>query len=123
MSVIESVWKGITYRGGVGHWAWLLHRIAGVGIVLFLALHILDIFLTAFGPEVFEKLLFIYHSIFFKPFIIILVFGVTYHALNGLRLILIDFWPGFMTERHKSAWYAAVVISLIVTFINIVVML
>ncbi|NPA90643.1 MAG: succinate dehydrogenase, cytochrome b556 subunit [Chloroflexi bacterium] len=123
MSVIESVWKGITYRGGVGHWAWLLHRVAGVGVALFLTLHILDIFLISFGEEVFEKLLFIYHSLLFKPFIVLLVFGVTYHALNGLRLILIDFWPGVMTEYHKPAWYAAVAISVVVTLINIVVML
>ncbi len=123
MSVFESVWRGITYRGGVGQWAWLLHRLAGVGIVLFLALHILDIFLTAFGEKVFQKLLFIYHSLLFKPFIVLLVFGVTYHALNGLRLILIDFWPGVMTKYHKSAWYVAVIVSLLVTFFNIVVML
>ncbi len=123
MSVIESVWRGVTYRGGVGMWAWLLHRLAGLGIVLFLILHILDIFLTAFGPDVFEKLLFIYHSVLFRPLIVLLVFGVTYHALNGLRLILIDFWPGVMTKCHKSAWYVVVAISVIVTLANIVVMI
>ena len=122
MSVLESVWRGITYRGGAGHWAWLLHRLAGLGIILFLLLHIMDIFLTAFGPETFEKLLFIYHSIFFKPFIVLLVFAVTYHALNGLRLILIDFWPSKMTLYHKEMWYIALAVSLVVTFINIVAM-
>ncbi len=122
MGVLESVWRGITYRGGEGHWAWLLHRLAGIGIVFFLMLHILDIFLTAFGPDTFEKLLFIYHSIFFKPFIVLLVFAVTYHALTGLRLILIDFWPGKMTLYHKEMWYVALAISIIVTLINIVAM-
>ncbi len=122
MSVIESVWKGITYRGGVGHWAWILHRVSGIGIALFLTLHILDIFLTAFGPEVFEKLLFIYHSLVFKPLLVALVFGVTYHAFNGLRLILIDFWPAVMTEYQKVMWYVALVIAIVVTLINIVAM-
>ncbi len=122
MSVIESAWRGIKYRGGVGQWAWLLHRLAGIGIVFFLALHITDIFLTAFGPAAFEKLLFIYHSVFMRPFIVLLVFGVTYHALNGLRLILIDFWPSKMTVYHKPFWYAALIISILVTLINIVAM-
>ncbi len=122
MSVIESLWKGITYRGGVGHWAWILHRVSGIGIALFLTLHILDIFLVAFGPEVFEKLLFIYHSLVFKPFLVALTFGVTYHAFNGLRLILIDFWPAKMTEHHKTMWYVALTIAIVITLINIVVM-
>jgi len=95
MSVLEAVWRGVTYRGGIGHWAWLL-----------------------FGPEVFNRLLFIYHSIFFRPFLVMLVFGVTYHALNGLRLILVDFWPGLMTRYHKGMWYVILVISLIATVIN-----
>lgn len=122
MSIIESVWRGVTYRGGVGHWAWLLHRVSGVGIALFLTLHILDIFLASFGPEVFEKLLFIYHSPIFKPLLVALVFGVTYHAFNGLRLILVDFWPSVMTQYHKPMWYATMVIAIVVTLINIVAM-
>ncbi len=122
MSIIESVWRGVTYRGGVGHWAWLLHRVSGVGIALFLTLHILDIFLVSFGPEVFEKLLFIYHSPIFKPLLVALVFGVTYHAFNGLRLILVDFWPSVMTQYHKPMWYATMVIAIVVTLINIVAM-
>jgi len=121
MSVVESVWKGITYKGGVGQWAWLIHRLAGIGILLFLTLHILDIFLVAFGPHVFEKLLIFYHSMLFRPLLVVLVFGVIYHALNGLRLIIIDFWP-VTSVYHKSMWYAALVVSLIVTLINIVAM-
>ncbi len=121
MSVLESVWRGITYRGGVGHWAWLLHRISGVGIAFFLTLHILDIFLISFGAEVFEKLLFIYHSTIFKPFLVFLTFGVIYHALNGLRLIIIDFAPS-ATKYQKPMWYVALVISIFVTLINIVAM-
>ena len=122
MSVIESVWRGITYRGGEGQWAWILHRVSGVGIALFLTLHILDIFLTAFGPQVFERLLFIYHSLIFRPLLVALVFGVTYHAFNGLRLILIDFWPAVMTRYHKVMWYIALVIAIVVTLINIIAM-
>ncbi len=122
MSVLEAVWRGVTYRGGIGHWAWLLHRVSGIGVAVFLTLHILDIFSTAFGPEVFNRLLFIYHSIFFRPFLVMLVFGVTYHALNGLRLILVDFWPGLMTRYHKGMWYVILVISLIATVINAIAM-
>lgn len=117
-----SLREGLQYRGGVGQWAWVLHRVAGLGVLLFLILHIVDVFLAAFGPSVFNKLLFIYHSPIFKPLIILLIFGVIYHALNGLRLILIDLWPK-VTLAQRELWYGALTISLVVTLVSILAML
>lgn len=117
-----SLREGLSYRGGVGQWAWILHRVAGLGVLLFLILHIVDIFLAAFGPEVFNRLLFIYHSPVFKPLIVMLVFGVVYHAFNGLRLVLIDFWPKTALAQREM-WYGALAISLGVTLISILAML
>jgi len=114
-----SVWEGLSYRGGIGQWAWLLHRLSGLGILLFLILHVLDIFLAAFGPQVFEKLLFIYHSWVFRPLIVLLIFGVIYHALNGLRLVVMDFWPA-LNAYQKPMWIGATAVSLAVTAISIV---
>ena len=31
--------------------------------------------------------------------------AVLYHALNGLRIIIMDFWPP-MTRYHSQLWYA-----------------
>lgn len=114
-----SLWEGVSYRGGVGQWAWILHRVAGLGILLFLVLHIVDIFLAAFGPTVFNKLVFIYHSLALRPLIALLVFGVVYHALNGLRIILMDFWPR-MTAYQKPMWVVSFAISLGVTALSVV---
>ncbi len=113
-----SVWEGLRYRGGMGQWAWVLHRLSGLGILLFLVLHVVDIFLAAFGPEVFNKLLFLYHSWVFRPFIVLLVFGVVYHALNGLRLVIVDFWPA-ANAYQKPMWIGATALSLGVTAISI----
>jgi len=55
-----------TYRGGPGMVAWALHRVAGVGVALFLALHIFDIFLMHFGPGIFDELLFLYRHPLFR---------------------------------------------------------
>ena len=117
-----SLREGLQYRGGVGQWAWILHRVAGLGVLFFLILHIVDIFTAALGPEVFNKLLFIYHSVVFKPLIVMLVFGVVYHAFNGLRLILIDVWPK-ATLIQRQLWYGAMAISLAITLISILAML
>jgi succinate dehydrogenase cytochrome b556 subunit len=81
------------YRGGPNQWAWAIHRVAGIGILLFLSLHILDIFVAAFGPTTFNNLLFLYKGPFARILEIFLAFGLLYHALNGLRIIAADFFP------------------------------
>lgn len=101
-----------TYRGGPGMIAWALHRVAGVGVVLFLALHIFDIFLMHFGPELFDDLLFLYRHPLLRATEILLLFGLLYHALNGLRIILLDIFPA--TARFQvQLWYVQMVIFLI----------
>jgi succinate dehydrogenase / fumarate reductase, cytochrome b subunit len=104
MAAISNLFRAVTYRGQEGQIAWMLHRIAGVGVFVFLAGHIFDIFLMAFGPEVFDALLFFYHQFFFKLLIIFgLYLGVLYHALNGIRIVIIDFWPG-MAKHQARLW-------------------
>lgn len=117
-----SLLEALRYRGGVGQWAWILHRVTGLGVLFFLILHILDIYMAAFGPAVFNKLLFIYHSVVFKPLIILLIFGVIYHALNGLRLVMFDLWPKSALAQREM-WYGAMAISVGVALVSIVVMI
>jgi len=46
------------YRGREGQWAFYLHRISGVAILLFLLLHVLEMSSSMFGPEWFNAMLF-----------------------------------------------------------------
>jgi len=89
------------YRGSHGHWAWLLHRISGVGIMLFLMVHIVDTFLAGFGSEVYDHVMALYKAPLFMVLEVALVAGVVYHAVNGLRVIIIDFWPDAL-RWHKQ---------------------
>ena len=92
------------YRMQEGTVAWVLHRVTGVGVVVFLLLHILDITLVGWGPELFNKLLFIYRAWPFRIMEVVLLAGVLYHALNGVRIILIDFWRTDLPFQ-KSLFY------------------
>ena len=56
-NLVGTVANSFRYRGREGQWAWMLHRITGLGVVFFLLLHIFDIFLMAAGREVFEDFL------------------------------------------------------------------
>jgi succinate dehydrogenase / fumarate reductase cytochrome b subunit len=94
MAAISGIFQAVKYRGGEGQIAWMLHRVTGVGVFLFLATHIVNIFLMQFPPDVFNSVLFLYHSLLFKLLSIFgLYFGLLYHALNGIRVIVVDVWP------------------------------
>jgi succinate dehydrogenase / fumarate reductase cytochrome b subunit len=94
MAAISGIVQAVKYRGGEGQIAWILHRVSGVGVFLFLAGHIVNIFLMWFPPEVFNSVSVVYHGVFFKLLSIFgLYFGLLYHALNGIRVIIVDVWP------------------------------
>jgi succinate dehydrogenase / fumarate reductase cytochrome b subunit len=110
MAALTNIFRAVTYRGQEGYIAWLLHRVTGIGVFLFLALHVFDIFLMSFGPTAFDKLLFFYHQFIFRLLIIFgLYLGVLYHALNGIRVVIIDFWPG-MGIHEARLWRVQMVI-------------
>ncbi|HEX7049607.1 MAG TPA: hypothetical protein VF188_05295 [Longimicrobiales bacterium] len=89
----SPILEGLRYRGREGMLAWLLHRTTGLGVLLFLALHIVDIFTLGFGPGVFDELLIIYHAWWGRILTVFLLFGLLFHAVNGARIIIQDFWP------------------------------
>lgn len=113
MTVISNVFQAVTYRGREGQLAWMFHRITGVGVFLFLAGHIANIFLMAFPSDVFDSVLFLYNSVLFKLLSIFgLYLGVLYHALNGIRVMIVDFWPR-AGKYQAPLWRIQVVIFLL----------
>jgi len=93
------------YRGREGQWAFLLHRVSGVAIALFLLLHVLDISLVMFGPDgPFDAFLAFYHNWPFRIGLLMVIAGVVYHALNGLRIILMDFTT-WGVRYQRQLWY------------------
>jgi succinate dehydrogenase / fumarate reductase cytochrome b subunit len=113
MAAIASIFRAVTYRGREGQIAWMLHRVTGVGVFLFLAGHILNIFLMAFPSHVFDSVLFFYHHVLFKLLSIFgLYFGVLYHALNGIRVMIVDFWPS-AGQHQVLLWRIQMVVFLL----------
>jgi succinate dehydrogenase / fumarate reductase, cytochrome b subunit len=92
------------YKGKEGQWSWFLHRVTGVGVLLFLFAHILDTMLVGWGPDVYNKVISVYAHPVFRTMEVGLFAAVLYHALNGLRIVLIDFWPGAV-RHHKQIFY------------------
>jgi succinate dehydrogenase / fumarate reductase cytochrome b subunit len=70
--------------------AFLLHRISGLAVLLFLSIHIVDTSTVYFFPEFYEEFLAVYRAPVFMLLEIALVAGVVYHGLNGFRIALFD---------------------------------
>jgi len=68
----------------------LLHRITGLGVVLFLAIHIVDTALVYFNPALYMEAIRIYQSTLFGIAEVFLVFCIIYHGINGLRVAFFD---------------------------------
>ena len=96
--------QGNIYRGGVGQWSWAFHRITGVLVIAFLFGHIVDTFAVGFGPHLYDETISLYKQWWFKPVEVGLIAAVLYHALNGLRIILFDFWPGLALRQKTFAY-------------------
>jgi succinate dehydrogenase / fumarate reductase, cytochrome b subunit len=90
------------YRGGAGQWAWVFHRLSGLGVLLFLLLHILDTSTVHFAPSAYNFFVRLYQNPIFGIMEIGLGAALIYHALNGMKLVVLDFWPR-LWEKHAAA--------------------
>ncbi len=103
----RSLGHALRYRGNAGMWTWLLHRVTGLGILAFLIIHVADTAIVVYAPDFYDHTLNIYRSPLFRVAELAIFFAVIYHALNGLRIIVQDFWPLAMAHQRRLAWAAA----------------
>ena len=98
---------GTLYRGREGMWSWVLHRITGVAIFFFLLVHILDTSLIRLSPEAYNAVIGAYKTPIMGVGEVALVAAIGLHALNGLRIIAIDF-TSFGTRHQRAMFWIAV---------------
>jgi len=91
-STINPTRKGTLYRGREGMWAWVAHRVTGVLVFFFLFTHVLDTALVRVSPDAYNAVMDHYKTPFVNLMEIGLIAAVLYHALNGIRVMLVDFW-------------------------------
>ncbi|WP_280402407.1 succinate dehydrogenase, cytochrome b556 subunit [Nocardia carnea] len=92
------------YRGDPGMWSWALHRITGVTVFFFLFVHVLDTALVRVSPEMYDDAIAIYKTPIVALMEMGLVFCVLFHALNGVRVILVDFWSKGPRYQKQMLW-------------------
>lgn len=87
---------GSIYKGHEGQWSWMLHRITGVAVILFLFVHVVDTSLVGWGPEAYNRVTAAYENVLVRLLELGLVIAVLYHGINGLKITLIDFFPSLV---------------------------
>jgi succinate dehydrogenase / fumarate reductase cytochrome b subunit len=100
----SKVPRGTLYRGREGMWSWVLHRITGVAIFFFLLVHVLDTALIRVSPAAYDAVIGTYKNPIMGLGEIVLVAAITYHAFNGLRIILVDVWS-WGTRYQRQLWW------------------
>lgn len=95
---------GTLYRGDLGMWSWVAHRITGVLTFFFLFVHVLDTALVRVSPSAYNSVIETYKNPFVNLLEVGLVGAVLYHALNGIRVMLVDFWSKGTKYQKPMLW-------------------
>ena len=109
------------YRGDPGMWSWVLHRITGAAIFFFLFVHVLDTALVRVSPQTYDEVIGTYKTPIVGLMELGLVAAVLYHALNGIRVILIDFWAQGTRYQRLMLWAIGIVWLLVMVPATVVV--
>jgi succinate dehydrogenase / fumarate reductase cytochrome b subunit len=96
--------EGVRYRGNIGHWSWVAHRLSGLAILGFLTIHVWDTANATFWPELYSWSLTVFKHPFFGLGEIAVLGAVLFHAFNGVRITLLDFKPSWWMYQQKSAY-------------------
>ncbi len=95
---------GTLYRGREGMWSWVAHRVTGMLIFVFLFAHVLDTALVRVSPEAYNTVIASYKN----PIVGLgeagLVAAVIFHAFNGVRVMLVDFWSQGPRYQRQMLW-------------------
>lgn len=100
---------GTLYRGREGMWSWVAHRITGVAVYLFLLVHVLDTALVRVDANLYDAVISSYKTPIVNLLEVGLVGAVLYHALNGIRVILVDFWSKGPRYQRAMLWVVLVI--------------
>jgi succinate dehydrogenase / fumarate reductase, cytochrome b subunit len=96
-----------------GMWAFVFNRLTGLGLVLYLGLHLVALSQLATGPQAYDSFVALAHNPIFGLGELLVVAAGFYHGLNGLRIALNSFGVG--VQRQQALFYATFAIAALAT--------
>ena len=98
-------------RRKLGMWAYALNRITGIGLVVYLYLHLAVLSLLLRGPGSWDSFVSLARAPYFLALDVILLAGILIHGLNGLRVTLTGFDVG--VKAQKALFGALMLVSVV----------
>jgi succinate dehydrogenase / fumarate reductase cytochrome b subunit len=96
----------------LGHVAFVGNRITGLGLVFYLYLHLGVLSMLLRGESAWNDFLGLATTTIFLLLDVLLLFGLLYHGLNGLRVALVGM--GYVPNLQRALWWAGTVIGTLV---------
>jgi len=96
----------------LGHVAFVGNRITGLGLVFYLYLHLGVLSMLLRGERAWNDFLSLATTTVFLLLDVLLLFGLLYHGLNGLRVALVGM--GYVPNLQRALWWAGTVIGTLV---------
>lgn len=98
-----SLKDALRYQGRGPMLTYILHRIGGLGMVIFVSLHVLAGYMMnqPWGSSAGVFINSIYENWIFQIFIF---FCVLFHIINGLRITILDLWPKLLEYQREAIW-------------------
>lgn len=105
------------YRGKSGQWAFIAHRVTGFLVFFFLLLHVVDVSLINASPELYDEVHRLYGNVMLRMFEVGLLAALLFHSFNGLRIVMIDFFPGAI-RNEKQMFRVVVFFTVVLTAVG-----
>ncbi|HVB73018.1 MAG TPA: succinate dehydrogenase, cytochrome b556 subunit [Ktedonobacteraceae bacterium] len=102
-------------RRRLGMWAYALNRITGIGLVVYLYLHLVILSQLLGGAKSWDTFVSLARSPFFLTLDVVLIAGALIHGLNGLRVALMGFGIGL--KVHKAFFVILMCVAVIALFV------
>jgi len=97
------------YYKFIGSWAWILHRLAGLALIFYLSIHLWVINALTLGPDKYNDVMTFLASPLFKILEAGLWGVILFHAFNGIRIVMVDFFKGSLF--HKKLFVVLIAIA------------
>jgi succinate dehydrogenase / fumarate reductase cytochrome b subunit len=110
--LILSFREGVLYRAK-GNILWLLHRVSGLGIVLFLGFHIFGMSMSAFNPPLHEQMLELYKTPLFSIGELALAACLIFHAVNGTRIAILELRPKLWEKQEVATRWSLIIVAIL----------
>ncbi|MBX7161228.1 MAG: succinate dehydrogenase, cytochrome b556 subunit [Acidimicrobiia bacterium] len=104
-------------------WAFTAHRVTGFLVLMFLLLHVVDVTLAGISEHLYDTVHAVYGNVLLRLFEVGLLGALVFHALNGLRIIAVDFFDAAVRRQKQLAWAVVAVTAVVTVLGGIVIML